>query len=190
MPETKLATTREDNKRTLNYISLEELNQIFQVRTHECIRYYVRHVAWGRVNNALCWIGLRGRDRWVRIDDSMHFWVMDGLRRGKKSEVEVEEKEEGTQTANGDGGGDGDPDGDIQGVFGASRGDGGRGDQEKDQGVEGAHAEHVEHLSEGSSVVSSRDAGSRVSGRASLLPEVADTGGRLDFEAGRERGSG
>ena len=84
VPETKLATTREDKKRTLNYISLEELNQIFTVKTRDCWKYYINHVLIRKVNNIM--FVLRLRSEYLHIEDSMHFWSKDRLNRKRREE--------------------------------------------------------------------------------------------------------
>ncbi len=97
VPETKLATTREDKKRTLNYISLEELNQIFTVRTRDCRRYYINHVALRKIHNTLQRFGLiKGKP--LHIEDSMHFWSKDRLdRKRRRQEEDAAEGSENTE---------------------------------------------------------------------------------------------
>ena len=105
VPETKLATTTEDKKRTLNYISLEELNQIFAIRTRDCINYYINHVAARRLNNMLYY--LRLRSEWKDIQHSMHFWAEDPMKRHRKPNENGNESESTTVQENqhdGDGG--------------------------------------------------------------------------------------
>ena len=119
----------------------------------------------------------------MQIDDSMWFWVQDALKRGKGRET-AEEEEVDEERGSAERGGDGQEAAEA-GLSGT------RVDREKgeDEGTTPARAEHVEHLSERGSTTSRGNAGQGTSETASMLPEVADTGGRLDFdEAGRERG--
>ncbi|ETN38614.1 uncharacterized protein HMPREF1541_06651 [Cyphellophora europaea CBS 101466] len=156
VPETKLATTREDNRRTLNYISLEELNQIFLVRTHECIHYYIGHVAWGTLNNFLYRFGLRKEK--VIIEESMHYWVKDGLKRKKQKQAQNETtqaKADSSETETSD--------------------------EKAEQG--GGQAVHVENRSSrGTSPTVEDDDVIQRAPSSTGLPQVSDTGGSLDFK--------
>ena len=100
VPETKLATAREDDdKRVLNYISLEELNQIFSVRTKDCWTYYAKHVGARTINNIL--YHLRLRHGWLPIEGSMHFWSEKRLDRDSgagRSSGESEQTEDGHES--------------------------------------------------------------------------------------------
>jgi hypothetical protein len=88
--ETKLATASENHKqrRTLNYISLEELNKIFIVDTTKCWRYYINHVLLRSIHNVGYEVGIY-EDR-LHIEESMHFWSTKRLDRKKKQEEEAE----------------------------------------------------------------------------------------------------
>ena len=85
VPETVLATTRKDKKRTLNYISLEELNQIFAVSFSDCRRYYINHVARRSIHNLLHMLGLRKEK--MDIEESMHFWAKEELVRQRPQDA-------------------------------------------------------------------------------------------------------
>lgn len=153
---------------TISYISLEELNQISQMRTHQCVQYYLRHVAAGRWNNLLVKVGIKNQTAWRDMDDSMHFWVTDGAKRAKRKESEDE------------------------GAGGEEATDGEDMDAKRKRG--GSTASHVEELrvagQGGAGAGAGRDAGVARDGEregandatsrstaTSVLPEVADTAG-------------
>ena len=85
VPETKVATTWEDEKRTVSYISLEELNQIFQVTIGDCIRYHV-YVTGYYIARTLSQLHLRKEPD--PIEHSMHYWAKVERPKAKQAEAD------------------------------------------------------------------------------------------------------
>lgn len=75
VPETKLAAAGRDSTRTINYISLEELNHIFKVHTRDFIRWQFTEVLPYEIEIAKYIVGIR-RDRPDRLK-VMHRWAKD-----------------------------------------------------------------------------------------------------------------
>ena len=88
VPETNAAAT-EKGKRTMSYMSLEELNHIFKIETWSFINYQVRH--------ATPW-AVRSVGHLLRLCDKphlevMHFWASEKEEKDKKGDTENDESQ-------------------------------------------------------------------------------------------------
>ena len=76
VPETLGATTWENDKRTINYIALDALNQIFEVSTVDRVRYHL-YITNSYITNFFYWLTRRrdrdGHIKRVRVDPNMHY---------------------------------------------------------------------------------------------------------------------
>jgi hypothetical protein len=94
VPETAGATLGSDAEQGLNYISLEELNYIFNVRTRDHVSYQVRvMVPWAweiskwKVGR---WLGRKGEDEMPEKPYELYVWVQAEQVSGLGEEISAE----------------------------------------------------------------------------------------------------